>query len=123
MKKTFWIFRKFRPSQLATAIILLAISLCAISPRGQTGQGEPLPSWNDTDARRGIIDFVTRVTREGGPDFVPAADRIATFDNDGTLWVEKPAPAEVYFIFERVRELTARFPSLKERPPFKAALE
>jgi len=91
--------------------------------RARTGRVDPLPSWNDGAAKRGIIDFVTRVTREGGPDFVPVADRIATFDNDGTLWVEKPLPAEVYFIFGRVRELAAKDPSLKERQPFKAALE
>jgi phosphoserine phosphatase len=64
-----------------------------------------------------------RVTTEGSPDFTPVADRFAAFDNDGTLWIERPLPPEVYFIFERVRELVAKYPSLKERRPFKAALE
>jgi phosphoserine phosphatase len=118
-----------RVIQRAISIILLAAALGfgvvrpAVSQRAQTGQGDPLPSWNDGDAKRGVIDFVTRVTREGGADFVPVADRVATLDNDGTLWVERPLPAEVYFIFARVRELAAKDPSLKERQPFKAALE
>src|SRR5262245_38366864 len=113
----------------AISVILLATMLGfsagrpVNSPRAQTGRGDPLPSWNDGAAKRGIIDFVTRVTREGGPDFTPVADRIATLDNDGTLWVEKPLPVEVYFLTARVRELAAKDPSLKERQPFKAALE
>src|SRR5262245_51143745 len=55
---------------------------------------DPLPSWNDGMARRAIVAFVERVTKEGSPDFVPPAERIATFDNDGTLWAEKPAPTQ-----------------------------
>ena len=113
----------------AISIVMLAVALGfgaaqpAISQRAQTGRADPLPSWNDGAAKRGIIDFVTRVTREGGPDFAPVADRIATLDNDGTLWVEKPLPVEVYFLFARVREMAAKDPSLKDRQPFKAALE
>jgi phosphoserine phosphatase len=118
-----------RATQRAISIALLTIALGfggglpAVSQRAQTTRGDPLPSWNNGAAKRGIIDFVTRVTREGGPDFAPVADRVATFDNDGTLWVERPLPAEVYFIIGRVRELAAKDPSLKERQPFKAALE
>jgi phosphoglycolate phosphatase-like HAD superfamily hydrolase len=118
-----------RAVRRAISIILLAAALGFGAPRpsvlrrAQTGSGDPLPSWNDGAAKRGIVDFVTRVTREGGPDFIPAAGRVATFDNDGTLWVERPLPAEVYFIFARVREHAAKDPSLKERQPFKAALE
>src|SRR5262249_52814803 len=73
--------------------------------------------------KRAIVDFVTRVSREGGPDFVPADARVATFDNDGTLWLEKPLPTEVYFVLARVRDLPARDPSLRTPQPFKAALE
>ncbi|MBO0861457.1 MAG: haloacid dehalogenase-like hydrolase [Chloracidobacterium sp.] len=118
-----------RAIQRAISIFLLTTALGfgvaqpSVLQRAQAGRGDPLPSWNDGAAKRGIIDFVTRVTREGGPDFTPVADRVATFDNDGTLLVEKPLPVEVYFIFARVRELAAKDSSLKERQPFKAALE
>ena len=54
------------------------------------GTGDPLPSWNDGPAKKAIVDFVARVTKEGSPDFVPVPERIATFDNDGTLWAEQP---------------------------------
>ena len=64
--------------------------------------GEPLASWNDTPARAAILAFVERVTTEGGPDFVPPAERIATFDNDGTLWCEKPLPVQLGFTLERL---------------------
>ncbi|HEX6037243.1 HAD family hydrolase [Longimicrobium sp.] len=90
--------------------------------RAQTG-ADPLASWNEGPAKRAIVDFVQRVTREGGPDFVPVEERIAAFDNDGTLWVEKPLPTEVYFVLARVRELAAQDPTLAGRQPFKAALE
>ena len=118
-----------RATRRAISAVLLAIALGfglarpAVWHHQQTGYVDPLPSWNDGDAKREIIDFVTRVTREGGPDFIPVADRVATFDNDGTLWAEKPLQVEVYFLLERVRELTDKYPSLKERGPFKAALE
>jgi haloacid dehalogenase-like hydrolase len=107
-------------------IILFALAFAgdpAPYASAQTRPADPLPSWNNGAVKRRIIDFVTRVTTEGGPDFVPVVDRIATLDNDGTLWVEKPLPVEVYFILTRVRELAAKDPSLKERQPFKAALE
>src|SRR6185436_16158129 len=64
---------------------------------------DALRSWNDGAAKRAIVEFVGRVTREGGPDFVPAPERIATFDNDGTLWAEKPMPFQALFMFDRVK--------------------
>jgi phosphoserine phosphatase len=82
-----------------------------------------LPSWNDGTARAAVLDFVARVTKEGGPDFVPAAERIATFDNDGTLWCEQPMQVQVFFLVDRIKELAAKDPSLNERQPFKALLE
>jgi phosphoserine phosphatase len=112
--------RPSRAAARAAAIAALAVLLLASAARQH---GDPLPSWNDTDVKRTIVAFVQRVTRAGSPDFVPSAERIATFDNDGTLWVEKPLPAEIYFVLSRVRELAARDPSLKTRQPFKAALE
>ena len=82
-----------------------------------------LPSWNEGAAKSAILDFVARVTREGGPDYVRPAERIATFDNDGTLWCEQPFQVQVFFLIDRVKELAARDPALKERQPFRALLE
>ena len=82
-----------------------------------------LTSWNDGAAKSAIVDFVARVTAEGGPDYVPPAERIATFDNDGTLWCEQPLPVQGFFLADRVKELAAKDPSMKERQPFKAFLE
>jgi phosphoserine phosphatase len=82
-----------------------------------------LPSWNDTPTRAAIVDFVERVTAEGGPDFVPPSERIATFDNDGTLWCEKPMPIELGFILKRLAEMTREDELLREKQPWKAACE
>jgi hypothetical protein len=84
---------------------------------------QPLPSWNDGAAKSAILDFVARVTQEGGPDFAPPAERIATFDNDGTLCCEQPLQTQFYFAFGRVKELAAKDPTMAERQPFKAVLE
>jgi hypothetical protein len=81
-----------------------------------------LPSWNATAARAAILDFVARVTDEGGAEFVPPAERIATFDNDGTLWCEQPMQVQVFFLIDRIRQLAASDPAMKERQPFKALL-
>lgn len=85
--------------------------------------GDPLPSWNDGRAKRSILDFVAAVTREGSPDFVLPAERIATFDNDGTLWCEQPMYVQLAFALDRVRALAPQHPEWKGRQPFKAALE
>ena len=84
---------------------------------------DQLASWNDGPARRAIIGFVERVTRTGGSDHVPAADRVAVFDNDGTLWCEKPLPVQADFLFRRVGEMAARDPALSARQPWKAVVE
>ena len=84
---------------------------------------DTLPSWNGGAAKSAILDFVARITKEGGPDFVPPAERIATFDNDGTLWCEQPMQPQIFFLIDRVEELAAKDPSLKDRQPFKALLE
>jgi hypothetical protein len=87
------------------------------------GAADPLPSWNDGPARRSIVAFVERVTREGGPDFVPAADRIAAFDNDGTLWSEQPYYFQVAFALDRIKALSVRHPEWRESPLFRPALD
>ncbi|HKP29193.1 MAG TPA: HAD family hydrolase [Gemmatimonadales bacterium] len=82
-----------------------------------------LESWNDGAAKSAILDFVARVTKDGGPDFVRPAERIAVFDNDGTLWCEQPYQVQVFFLIDRVKELAAEDPSLREKQPFKALLD
>ena len=82
-----------------------------------------LESWHDGVAKRAILDFVTRVTTANGPDFVPPADRIATFDNDGTLWCEKPMPIQLDFILRRWVEMAQENPALGKQQPWKAAVE
>jgi hypothetical protein len=71
---------------------------------------DPLPSWNDGNAKRSIAAFVEKVATPGSPDFVPPAERIATFDNDGTLWAEKPVYFQLLFALDRAKELAPRHP-------------
>ncbi len=84
---------------------------------------DALPSWNDGAAKIAIVEFVGKVTRQGGPDFVPAPQRIATFDNDGTLWTEQPVPVQMAFALDRVKALAPQNPQWKDTQPFKAVLE
>src|SRR6185312_4976239 len=85
-------------------------------------QTDPLPSWNDGPVKRSIIDFVDRVTKQGQPDFVPADRRIATFDNDGTLWSEQPMYFQLAFALDRVKALAPKRPEWKTKEPFKSVL-
>ena len=84
---------------------------------------KPLASWNDTPSRAAIVRFVTAVTRADGPDYVPPVERVAVFDNDGTLWCEKPMPIELGFILQRLAAMAEQDSSLRERQPWKAARE
>ncbi|MGD9540200.1 HAD family hydrolase [Methylocystis sp.] len=84
---------------------------------------DALPSWNDGAAKQAIIAFVARVTAEGGPEFVKPEDRIAVFDNDGTLWTEWPAYSQLFFALDRVKALAPKHPQWRKKQPFKAALE
>jgi phosphoserine phosphatase len=86
--------------------------------------GDPaLPAWRDGAAKRAILDFVARVTTVGHPDFVAPADRVAVFDNDGTLWAEHPLPVQARFVLDRIHALAPRNPQWKHQQPFKAVLE
>ena len=76
---------------------------------------DPLPSWNDGAAKKSIIDFVARVTKQGGADFVPPAERIAVFDNDGTLWCEQPIYFQVAFALDRVKAMAPQHPEWKQQ--------
>jgi phosphoglycolate phosphatase-like HAD superfamily hydrolase len=84
---------------------------------------DTLTSWKDGPAKRAILDFVTATTTEGGVGFVPASDRIASFDNDGTLWVEQPLPPQFDFVFRRWAEEVKADPSMAQEQPYKALLE
>ncbi len=84
---------------------------------------DPLPSWNDGATKQAIIDFVTKVSEPESGDYVPPKDRIATFDNDGTLWLEQPMYVQLAFALDRVKELAPEHPEWKKTQPFKAALE
>jgi phosphoglycolate phosphatase-like HAD superfamily hydrolase len=86
-------------------------------------QVDPLPSWNEGPAKTAIIDFVAKVTTAGGPDFVAPAERIATFDNDGTLWTEMPVYFQVAFALDRVKAMAPQHPEWKTLEPFKSVLE
>src|SRR6478752_8260288 len=90
-------------------------------PSTSLGTG-PLPSWNDGAAKKSIIDFVEKVTKEGSPDFVSPAERIATFDNDGTLWCEQPMYYQLFFALDRVKALASQHPEWKEKEPFASLL-
>ena len=86
-------------------------------------QPPPLASWNEGAAKQSIVDFVRRVTTEGSPDFVPVSERIATFDNDGTLWCEQPLPVQLYFALDRVKGLAPQHPEWKTTEPFASVLK
>jgi len=94
----------------------------AIAPAGAQA-ADPLPSWNDGATKTAILDFVARTTTAGSPDFVAAGDRIATFDNDGTLWSEQPIYFQAAFILDRIRAMAKDHPEWKDQQPFKAVLE
>jgi hypothetical protein len=83
---------------------------------------DPLPSWNDTAPKKAIVGFVEQVTRDGSPDFVPVAERIATFDNDGTLWAEQPIYFQLLFAIDRVKALAPQHPEWKTKEPFASLL-
>jgi hypothetical protein len=106
-----------------TLLVLMAPLL--LNPVGQPAraQVDPLPSWNEGPAKAAVVSFVARVTTEGTPEFVPLFDRIAAFDNDGTLWVEQPIYTQGAFVTHRVRALAAAHPEWTREQPFKAILE
>ena len=103
---------------MKTPIISIAILLSAALAYAQ----DPLPSWNDTTPKKAIVAFVEKVTKEGSPDFVPPNERIATFDNDGTLWAEQPMYFQFLFAMDRIKALAPQHPEWKTKEPFKSVL-
>ena len=106
------IFR--RVAMTATATFAIASSAWA---------ADPLPSWNDGATKQSIVQFVEAVTTQGSPDFVPVPERIATFDNDGTLWAEQPIYTQIFFLVDRVKAMAAQHPEWKTQEPFASVLK
>ena len=110
-----------------SAAVLMGTVLLACSPSKTENQSaattDPLPSWNDGESKQAILDFVVRVTDPAGPDFVPEPERIATFDNDGTLWAEQPLYFQLLFAIDRVKALAPEHPEWSTQQPFQAVLE
>jgi phosphoserine phosphatase len=108
--------RTGRGARFLFAVVALAFAAVACA-------ADPLPSWNDGPAKRSIISFVSSVTTQGSPDFVAIPERIATFDNDGTLWSEQPIYFQFAFALDRVKTLAPQHPEWKTTQPFKTVLE
>ncbi len=107
-----------RKSFITAAFVvgLMLTTTCAFA-------ADVLPSWNDTASKKAIVAFVEKVTKEGSPDFVPVTERIATFDNDGTLWAEQPLYFQFFFALERVKTLAPQHPEWKKKEPFASLLK
>jgi phosphoserine phosphatase len=104
-------------NSLRCALGVLAAAACAPTA------ADPLPSWNDGPVKQAIVTFVTGAVRNGGPGFIPPAERIAVFDNDGTLWAEQPIYFQLTFVLDRVKALAHQHPDWRTRQPFKGILE
>jgi phosphoglycolate phosphatase-like HAD superfamily hydrolase len=104
-------------------VVIWALSAIVLStPVVSAQSADPLTSWNDVASKQALVDFVHRVSKEGGPDFVPPAERIAVFDNDGTLWCEQPLYFQFAFALDRVKALAPQHPEWKDQSPFKEIL-
>jgi len=101
---------------------LAAAILVVFCPAAQVQAADPLLSWNDSATKQSIIDFVSKVTKEGGPDFVKPEERVATFDNDGTLWIEQPLYNQFVFAIDEVKKQANQHPEWKTKEPFKSVL-
>lgn len=105
-------------------LAVVALGFALVFAGSATAQiRDPLPSWNDGDAKQSIIAFVAQVTKAGSPDFVPHAERIAVFDNDGTLWAEQPMYFQLLFALDRVKVLAPQHPEWKDKEPFASLLK
>jgi phosphoglycolate phosphatase-like HAD superfamily hydrolase len=102
--------------------VLVVLCCLVFAPASTFAQTDPLRSWNDGAVKKSITDFVARVTTQGGADFVPSEQRIATFDNDGTLWCEQPFYFQLAFAIDRIKALAPQHPEWKTQQPFKALL-
>jgi hypothetical protein len=110
--------RQSRSLKASFLLIILIVFRHGIVPAAD----DPLPSWNEGAVKTNIVTFVERVTKDGRSDFVPPAERIAAFDNDGTLWAEQPIYFQVQFAFDRIKALASKHPEWTEKQPFKGLL-
>lgn len=97
--------------------------LLLLTAAGAGAQSDPLPSWNDSASKRAIVAFVDSVTKQGSPDYIPPEERIATFDNDGTLWSEQPAYFQMFYLIDQVKKMAPEHPEWKSREPFASVLK
>ena len=112
------------------ALLLITVSFFSCNQKVEESKkidkkiaANPLPSWNNGATKTAIIDFVNRTTKEGNPDFVAIEDRIACFDNDGTLWAEQPFYSQLFFALDEIKKMAPQHPEWKTKQPFKAVLE
>lgn len=103
--------------------LVLRISLLSFCLAGSSERQDPLPSWNEGATKDALLDFVGCAAKDGCSKYIPPAERVAVFDNDGTLWAEKPIYFQLLFAIDRVRQLAADHPEWQEQQPFKAAIE
>lgn len=106
---------------LVITLIPALLFIFSLSSQGQNP--EPLPSWNEGPSKQNILEFVAAVSKEGSPDFVPPAQRIGVFDNDGTLWSEQPLYFQLFFAVDRIRELAPQHPEWQDTEPFASLLK
>src|SRR5215475_869691 len=102
--------------------LFLTFLLIILTPFARASAQDALPSWNDTAPKKSITDFVSKVTQSNSPDFIKPDDRIAVFDNDGTLWCEQPMYFQFLFAMDRIRALAPQHPEWKDKEPFKSVL-
>jgi phosphoglycolate phosphatase-like HAD superfamily hydrolase len=112
-----------RRAVLSALLVSTAAATMPLSVRLALAQNDPLPSWNDGSNKQSVLNFVTAVSRDGSPAFIPVPQRIATFDNDGTLWCEQPMYVQLAFALERVKALSSQHPEWQTKQPFKAVLD
>jgi len=108
---------------LAALFAIGRICSIGIGAHAEPQSTDPLPSWNDGPTKKSILDFVAAVTKDGGPDYVAPAERIATIDNDGTLWIEQPIYTQFAFAIDRVKATANKHPEWKTQEPFASILK
>jgi phosphoglycolate phosphatase-like HAD superfamily hydrolase len=109
-------------TRVHTLTVVFLLAGARVAAAQTTPAADPLPSWNDTAAKQAIVDFVSRVIHEGTADFVPPEERIAVFDNDGTLWAEQPAYFQLLFAVDRIKALGPDHPEWRNTEPYKSVL-